>query len=213
MIENVYIADPLPVLVDRCSKPKYQFIRISTLKLRDVAVLQHENPFWRLKSIYLIQDPRARLAGYKRLKKFVDNSGVVRQYTKRSYKVAVDQICSHLAEDLEHTADFESPRIIATLQAYLVKEEDLFSDLEQEMRGILSTLNIPWTKSMENMIKSVEFPEDGGSKTKLQADFEQELQNLDAWKTELNREEIFAVERNLNCRKVFNQAGYEFHDF
>ena len=41
--------------------------------------------------------------------------------------------------------------------------------------------------------------------------FEQEKIHMNSWKKLLSTDEIFGVERNVNCAKVLFHFGYEMH--
>jgi len=227
--DEVYTSAELDQLVDRCAKPKYQLVRISTLRLSDLAVLQYENPSWKVRSVFLVQDPRARLAAIKHVGKYVDKAGFLRHYTNRTYKEAISQMCSNMAGDVQHTADFEDGPSVGNLQAYIVKHEDLLHDLEQETRGVLSAFGVPWSKQIEKTIKMYELSEQGErdeKESKVEPDsgitdtqveaiqaWRKEQAEMNRWKEALTRKEIFAVERNVNCAKIFRHAGYPMFGF
>ena len=59
-------------------------------------LLQTEQPRMSLVGVYLVQDPRARLAGLKRSKTYRNSRGEVRPWTDKTYQVVIPAICGDM---------------------------------------------------------------------------------------------------------------------
>ena len=59
-------------------------------------LLQTEQPRMSLVGVYLVQDPRARLAGLKRSKTYRNGRGEVRPWTDKTYQVVIPAICGDM---------------------------------------------------------------------------------------------------------------------
>ena len=60
-------------------------IAVGLVKPADI-LYQAEHPYWRLRPVYILRDPRARLADMKNGGKYMSGGGRIREYTNRTYK-------------------------------------------------------------------------------------------------------------------------------
>ena len=58
--------------------------------------VQDEEPTMQLSAVYLVQDPRARLADLKKTKTFRKSSGETRQWTDKSHQLVIPGLCGDM---------------------------------------------------------------------------------------------------------------------
>jgi len=206
--------EDLDQLVKKCSQSTVMIVRTSRIKIQDVALLKSENPYWKMSIVYLLQDPRARLADMKASARFRNKAGALKTFNKKSYQTVIPNLCSELSETVEYLSGHA--RIAAGMKTHSLRHEDVLLDLDQEVRQVLRYINLNMSKTTENMIKKLEFPDeylDQNPGKEIDLTMAEELENSEQWKTLLTREEIQAVETDFRCSKVMKFGGYEFYDF
>ena len=93
--------------------------------------LQSENPYWKMSIVYLLQDPRARLADMKASTRFRNKAGVLKTFTKKSYQVVIPNLCAELLQAVEYLAG--NARIAAGMRIHSLRHEDVLLDMDQEV--------------------------------------------------------------------------------
>jgi hypothetical protein len=86
--------------------------------------------------VYLLQDPRARLADMKASMRFRNKAGVLKTFTKKSYQLVIPTLCSELLEAVEYLAGHG--RITAGIRAHSLRHEDVLLDMDQEVMCVLA---------------------------------------------------------------------------
>ena len=127
-----------------------------------------------MKIVYLLQDPRTRLADMKAANKYHGKTGGAKNFRPNSHQQIIPQMCGEMLETVDYLTGHA--KIAPGIMVHSLRHEDLLLDMDQEVkvidnelfanhlliqvRQIMRALRLKLTKTTEDLIKKLEFPDE-----------------------------------------------------
>ena len=81
--------------------------------------------------VYLLQDPRTRLADMKAANKYRGKTGVAKKFRPNSHQQIIPQMCGEMLETVDYLTGHA--KIAPGIRVHSLRHEDLLLDMDQEV--------------------------------------------------------------------------------